>query len=244
LDNQLQQQIMSAVPAIYLKHLSHRRLGFRGVTAGAMIAHLEQTYGVFTADHLEENLKKAEAPWDPNSPIETALDNILEAIAIAEAGADPISEQYATRIALKIFEQSGVMDDAVKDWRKKKVALRTWASIQTTFIAANKERIRLVSANELGFATANAAQGQQPPNNPAPNAARGNNNSNNNGGSKGYYCWSHGLVFNESHTSATCTNPAEGHEATATLGNMMGGNNMIRRKRNERQVFRRPTTQS
>jgi len=42
-----------------------------------------------------------------------------------------------------------------------------------------------------------------------------------------YYCWTHGLGFNCNHTSATCSNPAEGHHTTATVKNMHGGNNTI-----------------
>ncbi len=162
------------------------------------------------------------------------------------------------RIALKIYEKSGVLDDACKDWRKRPVAERTWALMQTFFTTANTERIRVISAQELGFATANAAReaalalaaaatpttggrnagGGQPPNNNA-------NNNNNNAGtttgtSVGCYCWSHGLQWTASHTSATCTNQAEGHQAEATFGNMLGGNNVIRRKRGERPIYRKP----
>jgi hypothetical protein len=38
------------------------------------------------------------------------------------------------------------------------------------------------------------------------------------------YCWTHGHTTNSSHTSATCNHPGEGHQATATASNMMGGN--------------------
>jgi hypothetical protein len=55
-----------------------------------------------------------------------------------------------------------------------------------------------------------------------------------------YYCWTHGLSNNPQHTSATCTSPAEGHQRTATIDNMLGGNNSIRRRRNERAIYRRP----
>jgi hypothetical protein len=77
---------------------------------------------------------------------------------IALQGADVISDQSAVRIALKVFEQSGVLTDAIKDWRKTPVAERTWVNIQAFFIAANKEGMRVVTANDLGFASANAAR--------------------------------------------------------------------------------------
>jgi hypothetical protein len=133
-------------------------------------------------------------------------------------------------MAVKIFEDSGVMDDAVKDWRKKTAANRTWANIQPFFLLANKERIRVVTANELGFA--NATQGQRPPVPPA--APTTTTTYNNIGGNTGiHYCWTHGLTFSAEHTSASCAHKVEGHKDNATLSNMMGGNNKIRRQRNE-----------
>jgi len=41
-----------------------------------------------------------------------------------------------------------------------------------------------------------------------------------------YYCWTHSLGFNRTH-SATCSNPADGHCPNATVKSMQGGNNTI-----------------
>ena len=37
------------------------------------------------------------------------------------------------------------------------------------------------------------------------------------------YCWTHGYSVHKNHTSATCRNPAEGHQREATRDNPMGG---------------------
>ena len=37
------------------------------------------------------------------------------------------------------------------------------------------------------------------------------------------YCHTHGRTCRYDHTSATCNHPAEGHVATATLGDKKGG---------------------
>jgi hypothetical protein len=55
-----------------------------------------------------------------------------------------------------------------------------------------------------------------------------------------FYCWSHGLSTNRDHTSGTCTSPVEGHNANASLTDMMGGNAAIKRRRGERAVYKRP----
>ncbi|KAI2513563.1 Reverse transcriptase (RNA-dependent DNA polymerase) [Fragilaria crotonensis] len=44
-----------------------------------------------------------------------------------------------------------------------------------------------------------------------------------------FYCWTHGLGTNRTHTSATCNRPGPGHQTTATTRHMMGGNNTILR---------------
>ena len=63
-------------------------------------------------------------------------------------------------------------------------------------------------------------------------------------GNKWYYCWTHGLGKNKTHTSATCNKPAEGHKTDATLDNMMGGCTTImsRRRRNNTNNTAQPTT--
>jgi len=48
-----------------------------------------------------------------------------------------------------------------------------------------------------------------------------------NDGLQMYYCWTHGLGFNQTHTSASCSNPTEEHCTTATVKNMQNGNNTI-----------------
>jgi hypothetical protein len=237
LEDQQKAQILQAVPAIYLKGLASRRLGFVGVTAKSMLAYLDLYYGAITCDDLEDNLARAKAPWNPNHPIEEVFEQILNALDFAAAGLDPITPAAAVRIAIKIFEDSGVMDDAVKDWRKAPAAERIWTNVQPRFHLANKERLRIVTANELGFANATQGQqptqGQRPTEEAAPPATNATNNST--GGNTGiYYCWTHGMTFNAAHTSATCAHKNEGHKDTATLRNMLGGTNKIPRKRNER----------
>jgi hypothetical protein len=38
------------------------------------------------------------------------------------------------------------------------------------------------------------------------------------------YCRTHGHTMNRSHRSTTCNHPGEGHQATSTTLNLMGGN--------------------
>jgi len=42
----------------------------------------------------------------------------------------------------------------------------------------------------------------------------------------GNYCWTHGHLISERHTSATCGNKATGHKDAATASNTMGGSDL------------------
>ena len=134
---------------------------------------------------------------------------------------------------IAVFERSGVLDDAIKDWHKLTPTNRTWANAQVHFKRANKERKRQATSKEAGYAAANAAS-RAPATTPAPNQGTPTT------GTTMHYCWSHGLGFNPNHTSATCTNRAQGHVETATVENMQGGNNKIRCKRTEQAIYRPP----
>ena len=37
------------------------------------------------------------------------------------------------------------------------------------------------------------------------------------------YCWTHGFICSDGHTSTTCSRPAQGHKREATRENIMGG---------------------
>jgi len=41
----------------------------------------------------------------------------------------------------------------------------------------------------------------------------------------GNYCWAHGHQVSKGHTSATCSNNAEGHKENATAADTKGGSN-------------------
>jgi hypothetical protein len=65
-------------------------------------------------------------------------------------------------------------------------------------------------------------------NNNCRNNNRNNRNGNNNrndqkNNNNTLYCHTHGRTRNDNHTSPTCRNPSNGHSATATLDNRMGG---------------------
>jgi hypothetical protein len=166
--------------------------------------------------------------------IESVIANTNYCAQFAAAGDDAISNANKVRLTLKAVEKSGVLKDAITDWRKKPAAERTWANLPAHLVTYNKERTCKITATQAGFNSANATTQQQRSNAPPPQ------NSANVGNVKLYYCFTHGLGKNPDHTSLTCTNPCPEHKKEATVDNMMGGNNTICRCHNERSIILHP----
>jgi hypothetical protein len=167
----------------------------------------------------------------PTQPLEDLFKQIRRCHAFA-ADHDPISEAAAVRAGVANLEQSGVFLDAIKDWHKKPAAKCTWDNFKTHFATADKERLHQLTSKGAGYLAEKTTTGTTPtqvmPPTPIPTTTTE---------SKHYYCWSHGLGPNASHTSVTCRKPAPGHRTDATLNNMMGGCNTIHRRHGECPVF-------
>lgn len=246
----LKRQVLAAVDRLYVNELQHDTLGFANSTTLQLLQHLHTTYGLITFDQLETNLLNLDRQWDPSNPIENLWEQVKECRRFAAAGNDPISEITAVRKTLLNIEHTGVFTDAIRDWRKRPDAEWTWANFKSEFTIANRERQRQLTSERGGFhgahsamqaatnaanaaaatALAAAATVTSRPTQPPVSTTTANTIF--------YYCWSHGLGTNRAHTSATCNAPAEGHKHDAIIGNMLGGNNLMMRRRGESAIYR------
>ncbi|WP_298934391.1 hypothetical protein, partial [uncultured Ramlibacter sp.] len=224
LEKQLKNQIIKAVPRLFIGELEHPAHGYALVTTRELLTHLMSNYGTLNAEDLQDNLNQLGKPWDLDMPIETIFNNVAKCCLLAEEGGDPITEQTAVRTILQAFNNSNLFEHAVREWRNKPEAEKTVKNIRTHFQEANRMRLKdnPTKRSEKAFATKekagttpNATQVTEP----AVNANQGR-----------YYCWTHGGTYNKNHTSKTCTKKAEGHNCEATFENMLGGNNTLQRK--------------
>jgi len=233
----LKKQMLAAVDETYLLPLQDDVFGFAQTTARAMLAHLTTTYGDLTPDQLETNREKLAADWNPDNPIETLWERVLECQRIATAGDDAISDSTVVRTLLKLLEDTGLFADAVRDWRKRPNDEWTLEHFKEDFTKANVERVRQLTAQTAGYHGANSATAKVPPTIVAGTGTDATTASTvTTGTTPGsvrigdlymYYCWSHGLGLNRGHTSCTCKRKKEGHQDDATADNMKGGNNRI-----------------
>jgi len=229
----LRKCLIQAIPATYIDILADELLEYANVSPSAILHHLTTTYGQVTIDDMAANMQELKRQWHPDQPLEDLWKQIRRCQAFA-AGHDNISEQTAIREAVINLEKSGVFHDALKDWRRRPDAEQTMANLQADFNRADKERRRSMTSQDAGFANAATTVAAPPPphhavdkENSTPLATRGL-----------FYCWSHGLGRNHTHTSKTCSNKSPGHRDDATLMNMQGGNNRIHCAKGEMPIYK------
>lgn len=239
--HELKKQLLLAVDKTYLYILADADFGFADVSCATMLHHLRSTYGRITPEELERNRALLSADWNPDEPMEGFWFMVKEVQRYAVAGAEPITDAAVIRLTLPVFEKTGVFTTAVEKWRDLDETEWTMPRYQSHFQKANKERLRKLTALTAGYHGAHAAittpPGPAPPLAAAAAAALpslttplpGPTTTTIADGQPFFYCWTHGLGTNRTHTSATCNRPGPGHQTTATTRHMMGGNNTILR---------------
>jgi hypothetical protein len=240
--NYLKALILRAVPNLYINEFDDNMMGYAIATPEQLLNHLVTNYGQITAAELETNRERIAAPWNPDTPIETVFANGGKCRQLAVDGGDPISDASYTRILVKIFKASGVLDRAVADWERKPTGEQTVANALTHFKRENVHRHEEQKAMKSTL-TAYASIGTKRDGTTTTTdwdnvytalakVGRG-------------YCWSHGLC---THTSHECKSPADGHRNDASLDSMKGGKDTIKTLGYQRNVRRNnkapPTSKS
>jgi len=242
-ENALKRQLLAAVDHTYVCSLQDALYGYANVTTRALIEHLETNYAALDQDQLTKNMETLEEPWEPQESMEPLWLRAVFAQSVATAGDEPVTNTTLLRIYRKVLSDTGVFELDLRDWDKKPAADKTWDNFKTHFTAANKERAKKATAGQFqghAFRAIGAGTDSRPGSRPGTPSTHTNTGVPAPDPSIGglYYCWSHGLSNNHNHTSLTCTNKSSGHQDDATVHNMKGGNNMIRRKPRETNKYR------
>jgi uncharacterized coiled-coil protein SlyX len=272
----LKNHIIQSIEDVYLLAMNDPYLAYANVTIKEMINYLFEQYGNIDSKALGENEKKMQQPWNPDTPFETVIKQINDAVAFADAGGEPIQAKRILRTAYSIVYDTGLYYETLEKWDDKPAADKTWKNFQTHMnIAKTKMDKRCQADKAAGYHNANhiaeedliniVCSATQRPLEDITNLLRmmqatintqqqkidtqqqkldsqqeklsaleHANKAEENKGSKppgerkkrkdhGTYCWTHGYAVGKNHTSATCTNPADGHQKEATRSNTMGG---------------------
>ena len=218
----IKQLLTEACPPEFLSSLTHRITGLTTISVTAIFEYLHTTYGGLDREARNANKADMNKPWNPPASIEVLFAQIKDAVDFVANTTYAITTTEQIDTALNILHATGHFKQALEDWDKKPTADKTWPHLKLhfhRFYKNNKEH--MVTTADSGYHSANTAT--------TPPVAKEE--------AKVCYCWTHGAGFNPDHTSATCKFPATGHQKEATISNMMGGNNTIRRKRGEAATY-------
>jgi hypothetical protein len=228
----LKRALLTAVPEIYIKPLSHRFVAYANVTPLQILEHLETHYGTITRADLDENEKDMKTQWNPHThPVAHLWTQIKQAQDFAPA-TDAILEPAALRSAINNVKNTKEFDDDVKKFEARPANQQTLANFTTDIQTAYNlwERTKLKSTTQdAGYHGANSA---------ATTTGTTKGTSDKDYTLCDHYCWTHGLGYDPAHTSATCKFKATGHKDEATRHNKLGGNTNIRRIRGERTIYK------
>jgi len=224
-------QMLKAIPRDMIADLADEETEFSEVTPYQIFEYLWENYGVISSDMLTDNLNKLHEDWDHTSPISTLWTRIKKVQEFATKGKEPIAKAVVIRAVLKILEDTRLFKLDIRDWHRTKPKKMTLANLQAHFTKANKERLREGTAASAGFSSTPEGQAL---------AATATEKTEVKSTTALMYCWTHGL--NDSHpgkrtaTNKGCERKGQGHKEAATIDNMMGGNNVIQRRRGEKRI--------
>jgi hypothetical protein len=194
-------QLLEAIPIEYIESLGHPTRGFNKVSPLEILSHLWENFGKIQASDLIANDERMKAAWHPPTPIQQLFQQLEKGNQFIIASGQVMDERIIARIGYQIIEKTGLFDLASRDWRYKDEADKTLANFKKHFQKANKDLALTATSSSAGYHTANQST-----------VTKGKS-----------YCWTHGIVHNTKHTSATCEKQAPGHKTGATLHDKQGG---------------------
>lgn len=202
--------------------------GLVNVNTHDLLAHLNDNYANPT--RLERMLNRAKLleTFDATQPPEHLFHRYKLAQDFAATG-DVISDELKIDSALTALEKTGKYTEAIVKFDKRAAADQTWDNLKsdvTEHYRVYKES--MLTTAQAGYHGANAAS-TVTPNQDAIDKFLDSIGL--------YYCYTHGLTHVKGHTSANCNYPHETHDKTATIANMKGGKNIIKRIPHEKSLI-------
>jgi hypothetical protein len=105
---------------------------------------------------LTQNYERLNAPYDPNLPIETLVQQIQDARAFAVASGQPYGAAMVVNVAYTLVFNTGLFPDACRAWQSRAIAEKTWAQFKIDFATAHREFwLTNQTAQQSGFHSAN-----------------------------------------------------------------------------------------
>lgn len=229
----LANQLLAAVDKEHVEELEDDTFGYGNVTPLEFMRHFTDNFYEITADDLEKNRNILSSPWNPDDDIATLFSRISRCKKFAVGSANPITDEVAMNLTTEALRQSGVMERYLDEWERKEPAAQTLALYKTFYTKADKARRKTLTSSDAGYQAAfHTTTGTTVPPAVAPAQANASTRQETTAVRVDnlvtmFYCHTHGLGTNPNHTSRSCSNPADNHDAAATVTDMRGGNDRI-----------------
>jgi hypothetical protein len=155
-DQAIKKLIIEAFDDAYLNALSDDIVGYDNCTSLQLLTHLLTYYAMIAPTELTQSYERLNAPYDPNQPIETLLQQVQDARAFAVAGGPPYGAAMILNVAYTLVFNTGFSPDACRAWQSREIAGKTWEQFRIDFATAHRDfRLTNQSAQQSGFHSAN-----------------------------------------------------------------------------------------
>lgn len=160
----LKKQIIDSIDMAYLEGYKQPYVQFGNRTIAGFYTWLFQQYGTLSPKDNDANNAKFYQEWDPSMPFEAYAAILEESAEIARLNGTPFTNEQKLATAVAKVYNTALYFDALREWKRKADADRTWPNFKTHMAAAQTELTdEQATAQRSGFGnhqTANAAQQQ------------------------------------------------------------------------------------
>ena len=133
--------LLAVVPNIYLQELSDPITKCGNIEPHVIIKHLQDNYGIISAQDFDANDQRMKTTWSPPDPIGILFNRLLDGKNFADEVSDTMEFSVLTRIGYNTIAANGLFQQACYEWRKLTRVEQSWAKFKTHFTAANKDRV-------------------------------------------------------------------------------------------------------
>jgi hypothetical protein len=110
----LKKQLTEAIEPVYLPSQRDRHIGFANKSLRELFTYLFQAYGQLTPQTLVDNQASMQKPWDPNTPFETLIEQIEDAMEVADAATQAYADAQIPTLAYTLVYNMGLYFDECK----------------------------------------------------------------------------------------------------------------------------------
>ena len=138
----------------------NRHMGFHGVYANNHVDHLMERYGKIWASDLEACRQALAEPIKAELPIDVYFQRVEDVIQFSQDRKTPFTPAQIVQTTYHAANKTGFYSLALKEWRKKATAEKTWGSSKQVFAEEYYDLVEetKVTNGDAGFHSANATK--------------------------------------------------------------------------------------